>query len=168
MRLHLSTTWQYQFSIHRGSPPPLVLTVSLALSLILSISTATVLPDSLHHSLSFFTSLTVSSNPKPPVRLPLFTSLSACILMYICEERGAALLIRSTVPLKRIHRERWQYLLHSTCPPCPPTVLVINDVSHIMGALIRHGLSHQTKPGLEACCLTDEVGPMARGSQAMQ
>lgn len=95
--------------------------------------------------------------------MPLFTSLPSCILMHICEERGPALLIRSTVLLEGIRRERWQYLLLSTCPPCPPTVLVINDVSHIRGALIRHGLSHQTKPGLEARCLTDEVGPMARG-----
>lgn len=110
--------------------------------------------------LALYVSLTEDSDPKP-----LFTSLPTCILMYICEERGPALLIRSTAPLKRILRERWWYLLLSTCPPCPPTVLVINDVSHIRGALIRHGCSHQTKPGLGARCLTDEVGPMARGSR---
>lgn len=76
-----------------------------------------------------------NSNPGPLVCLPFFTPLPACILMYICKVRGPAPLIRSTAWLKRIHRERWRYLLLSTCPPCPPTVLVINDVSHIRGAL---------------------------------
>lgn len=145
----------------------------LAISVFCPLSLASISPSlSLSHiqykplipsiSLAFYTSLT--GNSKLPAWLPLFTSLPACILMYLCEEIGPALLIRSMAPLKRLHRERRCSSLLSTCPPCPPTVLVINDVSHIRGALIRHGRSHQTKPGLGARCLTDEVGPMARGS----
>lgn len=34
------------------------------------------------------------------------------------------------------------------------------------GGLIRHGLSHQTKLGLGARCLTDGVRPMVRGGGA--
>lgn len=85
--------------------------------------------------LALSASLTGNSNPKLPFCSPLFTSLPACILTYITKERGPALLIRSMASLKGIRRERWRYALHSTCPPCPPTELVINDVSHIRGAL---------------------------------
>ena len=82
------------------------------------------------------------SNPPPAVCPPLFTAPPACILMYICKARGPAPLIRSSAQLKGIHREGWCYLLLSSCPPCPPTVLVINDVGHFEGG----GLSDSESP----------------------
>lgn len=122
-------TWEYQFSVHWGSPssPCVFLIVCLYLSHTVSATS---------HPLCFTPPLLLCICLwQGTIILNHYLPPSASILMYICEERVPALLIRSTAPLKELRRERWRYLLLSTCPLRPPTVQMINDVSHIRGPL---------------------------------